>query len=49
MLGVTAELIERFGIKIAENRMLAQNRQLATRNRPRCSFSVSGTPVTTIC
>src|SRR5260370_1778729 len=41
MLGVAAELIECFGLKIGEIRMLAQNRQFAGCNRPRgSSFSV---------
>src|SRR5258708_606778 len=41
MLGVAAELIECFGLKIGEIRMLAQDRQFAGCNRPRgSSFSV---------
>src|SRR5947208_1933411 len=35
MLGVAAELIERFGLKVAEDRMLAQHRQFAAHHAAR--------------
>ena len=42
VLGVAAELVERLGFKIAKNRMIAQDRQRAARDRPRRNLLVLG-------
>jgi hypothetical protein len=42
VLGVAAKLIERLGLEIAKNRMIAQDRQRAARHRSRRNIFVLG-------